>query len=144
GSSLGSVTLTFTSSGDDGLVGTADFYDVRYSAAPIVTEADFASASRWTRQPSPQPPGSAEIATVSGLDFGTTYYFGVRLVDGGGNASLLSNVVLATTQAAAVAFADDMESGAARWAADGLWHLSNRRSDSPATSFYYGDESTGN
>jgi subtilisin family serine protease/subtilisin-like proprotein convertase family protein len=143
GSGLATVSLTFTATGDDGVVGTADFYDIRYSTAPIVTESDFAAAGRSTSEPSPQSPGSTEIATVTGLDFGTTYYFAMKVVDNAGNASLLSNTVSATTQDAIVAFADDMESGAAGWSADGLWHLSNRRAYSPVTSFYYGDENTG-
>jgi subtilisin family serine protease/subtilisin-like proprotein convertase family protein len=143
GSGLATVTLTFTATGDDGMVGTADFYDIRYSTAPIVSDADFASATRSTSEPSPQPSGSTEIATVTGLDFGTTYYFAMKVVDNAGNASSLSNVVSATTQDAIVAFADDMESGAPGWSADGLWHLSNRRAASPVTSFYYGDENTG-
>ena len=144
GSTLGSVTLTFTVSGNDGLIGTADYYDIRYSTVPIVTEADFASASQMTSEPSPQPPGSIETATISGLDFDTTYYFALKVLDYSDNASLLSNVASARTQNAVIAFADDMESGGPGWNADGLWHLSTRRADSLLNSFYYGDENTGN
>jgi subtilisin family serine protease/subtilisin-like proprotein convertase family protein len=143
GTSMSSVTLTFTATGDDGAIGTADFYDLRYSTSPIVTDADFDAAQSATSEPSPQPAGSTESVTVAGLNFGTTYYFALKVVDDGGNVSDLSNVVSATTQGATVAFSDDMESGAPGWFADGLRHLSSRSSNSPSTSFYYGDEFTG-
>ena len=143
GAGMASVTLTFTATGDDGTLGTADFYDIRFSTTPIVTEADFTAAQLASGEPAPQPAGSTETATVSGLNFGTTYYFALKVVDDGGNASELSNVVSATTQDAIVAFTDDMESGGPGWFADGLWHLSNRNAGSPTTAFYYGDEFSG-
>ena len=43
-----------------------------------------------------------------------------------------------------VLFQDDMESGVGVWTATGLWHRSTRRSSSPATAWYYGQEATGN
>jgi len=37
-------------------------------------------------------------------------------------------------------FSDDMEAGEGEWTYDGLWHLSEHRSDSPTHSWYYGQE----
>jgi hypothetical protein len=41
-------------------------------------------------------------------------------------------------------FSDDIESGTSDWTSSGLWHISAQRSDSPAHSWWYGQESTGN
>ncbi len=43
-----------------------------------------------------------------------------------------------------VYFDDDMESGTAGWNATGLWHISNNRSHSPTSSWYYGQEGSFN
>ncbi len=43
----------------------------------------------------------------------------------------------------AVFFVDDMENGDGKWIYNGLWHITTRRSNSPAHSFWYGQESTG-
>ncbi|MEW6324188.1 MAG: S8 family serine peptidase [Nitrospirota bacterium] len=144
------VTLQWTAVGDDGLLGQAAGYDVRYSLSPI-DEASFASATPAPAPP-PGPSGSVETATVTGLAQGTLYYFALKVLDNVGNASALSNVASATTGTIDVIFQDDMESGTAGWTVAGsdgaggpaLWHQSSRRSDSPVTAWYYGKESTGN
>ena len=90
------VTLTWTAPGDDGDVGTASEYDVRYSTSPI-TESSFGSATQAAGEPSPQAAGSSESFTVTGLQPGTTYYFALKTADEIPNWSLISNVVSAKT-----------------------------------------------
>jgi subtilisin family serine protease len=90
------MDLTWTATGDDGLVGTASYYDVRYSLSEI-TEENFLSATRASGAPDPHPSGTPEGMTVTGLDFETTYYFALKAVDEYGNASALSNVPTGTT-----------------------------------------------
>lgn len=86
-----SVTLTWTSPADPGN-GSASVYDIRYSTSPI-TEANFSSATAVANPPAPQPAGTAEEFTVSGLLGGTTYYFAIKSADFFGNFSEVSNVV---------------------------------------------------
>ena len=90
------ATLSWTAVGDDSLTGTAASYDVRYSTAPI-TLANFSSATAVTGVPAPGAPGTAQNATVRGLNRQVTYYFALRTADEAGNRSALSNVPTATT-----------------------------------------------
>lgn len=90
------VTLAWTASGDDGAVGRASRYDVRYSLSPI-TEANFDAASAAPGMPYPQPAGTPESVRVNGLAFETPYWFAVKALDEFGNASPMSNVASGTT-----------------------------------------------
>ncbi|KKM49391.1 hypothetical protein LCGC14_1556890, partial [marine sediment metagenome] len=92
----GSVDLSWTAPGDDGSVGTAGNYDIRYSTGPI-TEATWAAATPVAGEPIPKSSGTAQGMTVGGLVSETTYYFAMRAADDRNNVSGLSNVVSATT-----------------------------------------------
>jgi phosphodiesterase/alkaline phosphatase D-like protein len=91
-----SATLAWTAVGDDSLTGTATYYDVRYSTAPI-TAANFAGATAATGVPAPAAPGTAQSVVVRGLSRQVTYYFALRTADEAGNRSALSNTPSATT-----------------------------------------------
>ncbi|MGH7725877.1 MAG: choice-of-anchor D domain-containing protein [Candidatus Eiseniibacteriota bacterium] len=90
------VTLHWTAPGDDGPLGTAARYDVRYSTSQI-TEENFLSATAASGTPTPLPAGSAQEMIVPNLDFSTTYHFAIRTHDEFGTASVLSNKALGTT-----------------------------------------------
>jgi hypothetical protein len=94
-----SVTLNWTTPGDDSLVGTASQFDLRYSTSAI-TAANFASATRWAAMPAPAAPGSRQSVTVTGLTPATTYYFALKTADEVPNWSGLSNVISKATLAA--------------------------------------------
>ncbi len=87
-----SVALAWTASGDDGNVGTASQYDIRYSLAAI-TAVNFASATKAASAPTPKIAGSAESFVISGLNAGTAYYFAVKAADEVPNWAAISNVV---------------------------------------------------
>ncbi len=91
-----SATLTWTARGDDGAIGTATTYDIRYSTSAI-TAANWASATAATGEPLPAVAGSAQSFAVTGLSSGRTYYFGLKTSDEANNISPISNVPLATT-----------------------------------------------
>ncbi len=93
----GSVDVSFTTVGDDGLIGTAFAYDLRYATSPIADNNDFANANQLAGEPAPQPAGSSQTIPVSGLDPDTTYYFALEVADELGNRSPFSNVASATT-----------------------------------------------
>ncbi len=94
-----SVTLSWTTPGDDSLTGTASQFDVRYSTSPI-TAATFASATRFLSTPTPGAPGSTQSVVITGLLPATTYYFAMKTGDDVPNWSLISNVVSKTTATA--------------------------------------------
>src|SRR5262249_20807710 len=91
-----SMRLTWTATGDDGSVGTASVYDLRYSTEPF-DAASFDTASRVDHEPNPAASGAPEAMEVPGLSAGTTYYFALRTLDEWGNPSALSNLAVGTT-----------------------------------------------
>ncbi|MCK4236652.1 MAG: hypothetical protein KAX38_06005, partial [Candidatus Krumholzibacteria bacterium] len=91
-----SITLTWTATGDDSISGTASYYDIRYSLS-FINPSNFNSATVVYGEPHPQPSGSPESFTVIDLDFNTTYYFAVKVVDKWGNSSGVSNSPSGTT-----------------------------------------------
>jgi phosphodiesterase/alkaline phosphatase D-like protein len=93
-----SVTLGWTTTGDDSVTGTAAQFDLRYSTS-LITASNFASATRWTSMPTPAAPGTRQTVTVTGLLPATTYYFAIKTADEVPNWSLISNVVSRLTAA---------------------------------------------
>ncbi|MCB0165319.1 MAG: leucine-rich repeat domain-containing protein [Anaerolineae bacterium] len=96
GPSVGTVTLSWTAPGDDGYVGTATEYDIRYNTEPLST-----TPLGWLLNfpvedgvPTPSPVGSYETMTVTGLTPGQMYYFALRSRDEEAvNYSEISNIV---------------------------------------------------
>ncbi len=90
------ITLHWTAPGDDGMIGQATAYDIRY-ATEMITESNWGAANQVDGEPSPQIAGSQESFIVTGLDPGSSYYFGVKTVDDASNWSEMSNIVMRTT-----------------------------------------------
>ena len=100
GTTSNTVSLSWTAPGDDGAVGQAYLYDVRYIAGGTLSEGNWATAAPATGEPVPMAVGSAEAFTLKGVTPGTTYSIGLKAADEAGNVGALSNVVRATTAAA--------------------------------------------
>lgn len=90
------ITVGWTSVGDDASSGTAAAYDLRYSLATI-TNANFASATSVGGIAAPAVAGTATEKVVTGLSAATRYYFAIRTRDEQWNWSAISNVVNAAT-----------------------------------------------
>jgi outer membrane protein assembly factor BamB len=89
GSSPGSALLTWTGSGNDGTVGAASGYEVRYAT---YSGFGWASGFVWkSTRAAAGPYGTAETETVTRLFGGSTYYFLLKAYDGKPNASDVSN-----------------------------------------------------
>ncbi len=86
------ISLNWTAPGDDGNVGTASEYDVRYSTSPI-TEDNWSDAIQCEGEPTPKPAGSRETFKITGLARGTIYYFALKTADEVPNWAALSNVI---------------------------------------------------
>ncbi|RKG80569.1 hypothetical protein D7W79_07675 [Corallococcus exercitus] len=91
-----SIRLDWQAPGDDGVLGTAARYELRYATSAI-TDATFDSATLVTGVGAPQTAGTAESFTVTGLTEGTTYHFALKTFDGADNASALATASTATT-----------------------------------------------
>jgi hypothetical protein len=93
-----SVTLTWTATGDNGNVGQAARYDLRYRTTPV-SGSD--TLSWWTAATSfpmgghpPPPSGAVDSVSVPGLIIGLKYYAILRVGDAAGNWSGYSNVAV--------------------------------------------------
>lgn len=91
-----SVALSWTAPGDDGMVGTAEAYDLRYSQTTI-TSGNWGSAHSVSGEPAPLAPGTSQTFSVTQLTPDRHYYFALVTTDDAGNTSALSNVAEATT-----------------------------------------------
>ena len=95
-----SVTVIWTATGDDGLVGTATTYDLRYRTANISgtdTLTWWNGGTPVSGEPAPRAAGSTDSMVVRGLAPVTTYYFMLRVADDVGNVSGFSNVATKAT-----------------------------------------------
>lgn len=99
----GTVTLRWTAPGDDGNVGTAALYDVRWATANI-TEQTWGNANQVSGEPTPRVAGTQETFSFPlMLTNGQTYYFAIKAADEASNWSGLSNVVTFTVDTGAPA-----------------------------------------
>jgi hypothetical protein len=95
-----SVVLVWTAPGDDGSVGTATTYALRYRTVPVSgtdTLSWWNSATAVSGLPAPRPAGSTDSTRVRNLQPLTTYYFILRAADEVPNWSSFSNVASKTT-----------------------------------------------
>jgi len=110
-----SVKLIWTAPGDDGNIGTAMFYDIRYSTSTI-NDLNWAKAAQFQGEPVPKNAGTAQTVIVSGLSWGSFYYFGIKSYDDRGAASILSNITIGTTSPAGCSLSNgkvDLNTGTA-------------------------------
>ncbi|HDS09103.1 MAG TPA: T9SS type A sorting domain-containing protein, partial [Firmicutes bacterium] len=91
------VTLEWTAVGDDGGVGTAESYIVKYSTADITDDTAFNNAITYTQTWTPQAAGNNESYLLTMPEAGTLYYFSIKAVDDSSNVSAFGNVDSATS-----------------------------------------------
>ncbi len=91
GSNTGEVILKWNAPGDDGNVGRATEYVIRYLEREITNYATWCEASDLSGEPIPKNVGREETFAVRNLTPGRKYYFAIRAVDDVGNKSLLSS-----------------------------------------------------
>jgi formylglycine-generating enzyme required for sulfatase activity len=90
GTAPGTVELSWIAPGDDGTTGTASAYIIRCNSVPV-TDNNWAASIDVDGEPPPQPAGSVESMTVTGLQPGGLYYFALKALDEMPNTSALSN-----------------------------------------------------
>ena len=90
GDTDGEIILNWTASGDDGNIGKAFKYNLRYSNESIDTMEKFINATYYPINFRPERNGTYQNITVLGLEPGT-YYFAIVVYDEVMHASNLSN-----------------------------------------------------
>ncbi len=94
GTNIGEVVIGWTASGNDGSIGKAKEYDIRYSTVTI-TDGGWQMAVRVLNAPSTAVSGTYQSLTIANLTANQRYYFGIKSSDTGSNVSALSNIVAA-------------------------------------------------
>lgn len=89
---LNTALLSWTAPGDDGNLGNAEKYVIRYSSNNITAE-NWNSCFEYTNTLIPLPSGNNEELVLEDLYPNTEYYFGVKSMDNAGNYSEISNIV---------------------------------------------------
>jgi hypothetical protein len=92
------VTLLWTATGDNGLVGQAAKYDLRYTGSAIsgtdtLSWWNIAAVISMTNHV-PPPSGSRDSVVIAGLVEGKKYYAMMRVADAAGNWSGFSNIAV--------------------------------------------------
>lgn len=90
GTSPGTVDLSWTAPGNDGMVGTATAYRVRYNTEPI-TEDNWPTSIDVPGEPLPQLASSIQAMKVHGLVPNQAYHFALKTQDETLNLSGVSN-----------------------------------------------------
>jgi hypothetical protein len=86
-----SVSLRWTSPGDDAYAGRASAYELRHSESAI-TDATWPNGLKLGPLPTPKPSGAEEHHAAGGLTAGRRY-FAIKSADEEENWSAISNVV---------------------------------------------------
>jgi hypothetical protein len=94
-------SVSWTAPGDDGVVGRASAYDLRYSKV-FITALNFYQATLISGLPPPAAAGTSQSFVVSGLSDGVLYYLAMKSVDESGNWSPVSNVITRPAQTTGV------------------------------------------
>jgi hypothetical protein len=102
----GEVRLTWTSPGDDGSLGSAEGYEIKYYTGTI-TESNWDGAWTWPEPPRPKNAGTSQNYTVSGLNPGQKYYFAIKAYDEIPNISPISNIAAAVAKINIILDVDD-------------------------------------
>ena len=86
------IYLVWGATGDDGSLGTATAYDLRWSPSPITTETAFNNASAVpVTLPGPGPSGSQENVAIYMGECSSHMYFAIKIVDEVGNKSPMTS-----------------------------------------------------
>jgi hypothetical protein len=91
GDYYGTINISWTAPGDDGNIGLADHYVIKYSPSPI-NNGNWDAATTLANPPAPISAGLIQEFIVSGLYAGRFYYLGIKTYDEAGNVSALSNI----------------------------------------------------
>src|SRR3989339_1312791 len=91
------VVIQWTAPGDDGVAGTASFYDIRYSNVYSEVSNWSGSASKCGSELMPTEAGNIQAYKIKDLTPDTVYYVGIKVGDEVPNWSDVSNVLAVKT-----------------------------------------------
>jgi len=86
------MEISWTSPGDDDVIGTAAEYDIRYNQAEL-TDINWNNAQQLPAIPAPSVSGTHESVIIDDLSSTQHYFIGIKTIDDRNNTSYLSNIV---------------------------------------------------
>lgn len=92
-----SITLNWAAPGDNGMIGNATGYVVKYSRLGPINALNWGDTASYFQFWTPARNGKMEAHTISGLAAGTRYWFAVEACDANGNYGGISNSPSAVT-----------------------------------------------
>jgi len=91
----GRYLLTWTARGDDGVIGQASSYEIRYQRFGMITDENWSSSARVKNVPPPKAPGEKESLILEVPYPLSNHAFAIKVSDEAANWSKLSNPGLA-------------------------------------------------
>lgn len=89
------AVLMWTATGDDGTVGRATSYQIRYKSTPPASDTlSWWNAAGTVPAPVPSVSGAVDSVRVTNFDAATSWYFMMVAIDEAGNMSGWSNVAV--------------------------------------------------
>lgn len=116
---LNEITVSFAETGDDGEEGKAALYQIRLSAAPISSEAEWEAADVVTLVDAVTAEGRV-AGRITGLPFNRSGFLTVRAFDNVSNASELSESLVFELKPVTILFSEDNNDVSA-WTVDKTW-----------------------
>ena len=86
------ILLAWTAPGEDGVIGTASSYIVKFATLQFTDQKSFDDAMTYEQEWVPLPAGSREERSMKGLPAKTTYYVAIEAKNNVGNQGSLSNL----------------------------------------------------
>jgi hypothetical protein len=86
-----SITLTWTATGDNGSIGSATGYILKYSSVGQISNVTWNSATTYSQSWVPLVSGATETYVITGLTPDTTYWFAMKAYDEVSNYGNISN-----------------------------------------------------
>lgn len=99
GDNRGEIQLGWTATGNDGYIGKAAGYIVKYATVPV-TDVNWGSAGTYEQNWMPEDPGVRETHILYGFSPGQELFFALKTVDEVLNASPVSNTASAEASSA--------------------------------------------
>jgi hypothetical protein len=85
------ITLTWSAPGDNGMLGNATGYWIKYSRLGPINASNWASATNYTQTWIPAKNGTTETRVITGLYANATYWFAIKAYDKASNYGGISN-----------------------------------------------------
>ncbi|UCE39280.1 MAG: right-handed parallel beta-helix repeat-containing protein [Thermoplasmata archaeon] len=133
--SFDSINLTWTAPSDNGSIGSASGYIVKYSTTGSITDANWDVSATYVQSWTPQSAGSTEYHIVSGFSHGTRFWFAIKSYDELDNLGSTSNSPNETTLVATPSVPQNIQAESTDSYIRLTWNAPTSSGKSPITNY---------